>query len=125
MSECHSRDLFALFFSYVTGLRSIPNHPRYNEAMEKQRAKSRGEAKEGEKVIVLEAEQTDKLAKEMSIEATVDAEKYNWTAAVDFSSFRILESLTHLPSFEILDFYNQILTFLWMPGLRAKAQCCS
>jgi len=53
----------------------------YNEAMEKQRAKSRGEAKEGEKVLVLEAEQTDKLAKELNIETSKDADKYSWMSS--------------------------------------------
>jgi len=53
----------------------------YEECMEKQRAKSRGEAKEGEVVLVLEAEQTDKLAKELGVTATDDTSKYEWTSA--------------------------------------------
>jgi len=52
----------------------------YEAAMAAQKAKSRGEAKEGEVVLTLEAEQTDKLANELSIAATVDSAKYEWVS---------------------------------------------
>merc|ERR1719253_366757 len=48
--------------------------------MAKQKAKSRGEAKEGEVVLTLEAEQTDKLANELGVAATVDSAKYTWAS---------------------------------------------
>jgi len=54
----------------------------YEEAMAAQRAKSRGEAKEGEIVLTLEAEQTDKLKNELSVDATVDSAKYIWVSQV-------------------------------------------
>ena len=53
----------------------------YEAAMAAQKAKSRGEAKEGEIVLTLEAEQTDKLANELAIAATVDSAKYDWVSA--------------------------------------------
>jgi alanyl-tRNA synthetase len=52
----------------------------YEAAMAAQRAKSRGEAKEGEIVLTLEAEQTDKLAKELAVPATKDSAKYIWVS---------------------------------------------
>ena len=53
----------------------------YEACMQAQRAKSRGEAKEGEVVLALEAEQTDKLANELAVAATQDAEKYVWKSS--------------------------------------------
>ena len=52
----------------------------YEACMAEQRARSRGEGKEGDKVIVLEAEQTDRLAKELAVPATEDSARYNWVA---------------------------------------------
>ena len=52
----------------------------YEACMAEQRARSRGEGKEGDKVIVLEAEQTDRLAKELAVPATDDSARYNWVA---------------------------------------------
>ena len=52
----------------------------YEQAMAAQRAKSRGEAKEGEVVLTLEAEQTDKLANELAVPATKDSAKYIWVS---------------------------------------------
>ena len=53
----------------------------YDAAMAEQKAKSRGEAKEGAIVLTLEAEQTDKVANELKVAPTVDLKKYEWTSA--------------------------------------------
>ena len=52
----------------------------YTACMLAQKARSRGEGKEGVKTVVLEAEQTDLLANKMAIAPTVDSEKYNWVS---------------------------------------------
>uniref|UniRef100_A0A6U4ZAK0 Alanine--tRNA ligase n=3 Tax=Hemiselmis andersenii TaxID=464988 RepID=A0A6U4ZAK0_HEMAN len=50
----------------------------YALCMAEQKAKSRGEGKEGSKTVVLEAEQTDKIANEMGVKPTDDGAKYDW-----------------------------------------------
>eukprot|EP00292_Cryptomonas_paramecium_P002063 CAMPEP_0113686664 /NCGR_PEP_ID=MMETSP0038_2-20120614/15427_1 /TAXON_ID=2898 /ORGANISM="Cryptomonas paramecium" /LENGTH=975 /DNA_ID=CAMNT_0000607035 /DNA_START=18 /DNA_END=2945 /DNA_ORIENTATION=- /assembly_acc=CAM_ASM_000170 len=52
----------------------------YEECMAEQRARSRGEGKAGDKVITLEAEQTDKLAKELAVSPTDDSSKFSWVS---------------------------------------------
>lgn len=52
----------------------------YTQCMLDQKARSRGEGKEGGKTVILEAEQTDKLANQMGISATNDASKFDWVS---------------------------------------------
>ncbi|KAJ1493096.1 alanyl-tRNA synthetase [Baffinella frigidus] len=59
----------------------IVDQEGYDVAMAEQKAKSRGEAKEGSVVLTLEAEQTDKVANELAVAPTIDIKKYEWASA--------------------------------------------